>query len=179
MDGVITVMKAMGPCLNMICASGIVKGLTTLLLFLGVVNQGDGLYLLLSAIGDGIFFFLPMILGFNVAKKIKMDPFLGFVIGAIMCYSAINGVDINLFGHVFNATYTGTFLPIVFMVAVAAPLERFLKKYIPEIVSNFIVPVIVLVIIVPIGFILIGPAANLVGVGINTGINSLLAISPI
>ncbi len=110
MDGVITVMKAMGPCLNMICASGIVKGLTTLLLFLGVVNQGDGLYLLLSAIGDG------------------------------------------------------TFLPIVFMVAVAAPLERFLKKYIPEIVSNFIVPVIVLVIIVPIGFILIGPAANLVGV---------------
>lgn len=48
MDGVITVMKAMGPCLNMICASGIVKGLTTLLLFLGVVNQGDGLYLLLA-----------------------------------------------------------------------------------------------------------------------------------
>lgn len=65
------VMGGMGPCLNMICASGIVKGLTTLLLFLGVVNQGDGLYLLLSAIGDGIFFFLPMILGFNVAKKSK------------------------------------------------------------------------------------------------------------
>lgn len=35
-----------------------------------------------------------MILGFNVAKKIKMDPFLGFVIGAIMCYSAIYGVTL-------------------------------------------------------------------------------------
>lgn len=173
------VMGGMGPCLNMICASGIIKGITTLLLFLGVVTQGDGAYLLLSAIGDAIFFFLPMMLGFNVAKKIKMDPFLGFFIGAIMCYPTINVVDINLFGHVFNATYTGTFLPVVFMVATAAPLERFLKRYIPELVRNFIVPVIVLLIIVPIGFILIGPMANLIGTGINTGINSLLKVSPI
>ncbi|MGG7144521.1 beta-glucoside-specific PTS transporter subunit IIABC [Clostridium nigeriense] len=173
------VMGGMGPCLNMICASGIIKGLTTLLTFLGVVKPEDGAYLLLTAIGDAIFYFLPLMLGYNVAKKIKMDPFLGFLIGAIMCYPAINGVDINLFGYVFNATYTGTFLPVVFMVAAAAPLERFFKKYIPELVSNFIVPVIVLLIIVPIGFVLIGPMANLIGVGINTGINSLLKVSPI
>ena len=118
-------------------------------------------------------------LGYNVAKKLKMDPYLGFLIGAIMCYPAINGVDINLFGHVFNATYTGTFLPVVFMIAAAAPLERFFKKYVPELVRNFIVPVLVLVIVVPIGFVLIGPVANLIGVGINTGINSLLKVSPI
>ncbi|GAA0822476.1 glucose PTS transporter subunit IIA [Clostridium tertium] len=173
------VMGGMGPCLNMICASGIVKGLTTLLTFLGVITPEDGVYLLLTAIGDAIFFFLPLMLGFNVAKKLKMDSFLGFLIGAIMCYPAINGVDINLFGHVFNATYTGTFLPVVFMVAAAAPLERFFKKYVPELVSNFIVPVIVLIIVVPIGFVLIGPIANLIGVGINTGINSLLKVSPI
>ena len=173
------VMGGMGPCLNMICASGIVKGLTTLLTFLGVVTPEDGVYLLLMAIGDAIFFFLPLMLGYNVAKKLKMDPYLGFLIGAIMCYPAINGVDINLFGHVFNATYTGTFLPVVFMIAAAAPLERFFKKYVPELVRNFIVPVLVLVIVVPIGFVLIGPIANLIGVGINTGINSLLKVSPI
>ena len=81
--------------------------------------------------------------------------------------------------QVFNATYTGTFLPVVFMIAAAAPLERFFKKYVPELVRNFIVPVLVLVIVVPIGFVLIGPIANLIGVGINTGINSLLKVSPI
>lgn len=173
------VMGGMGPCLNMICASGIVKGLTTLLIFLGALTPEDGIYLLLTAVGDAIFFFLPLALGQNVAKKLKMDPFLGFLIGAIMCYPAINGVDINLFGHVFNATYTGTFLPVVFMIAVAAPLERFFKKYVPELVRNFIVPVLVLIIVVPIGFVLIGPLANSIGVGINLGINSLLKVSPI
>lgn len=173
------VMGGMGPCLHIICASGIVKGLTTLLTFLGVIKPEDGIYLLLMAIGDAIFFYLPLMLGQNVAKKLKMDPFLGFLIGAIMCYPAINGVDINLFGYVFNATYTGSFLPVVFMIAIAAPLERFFKKYVPELVRNFIVPVLVLILVVPLGFILIGPMANLIGVGINVGINSIIKVSPI
>lgn len=173
------VMGGMGPCLNMICASGIVKGITTLLTVSGIIKPEDGIYLLLSAIGDAIFFYLPLMLGQNVAKKLEMDPFLGFLIGAIMCYPAINGVDINLFGHVFNATYTGSFLPVVFMIAAAAPLERFFKKYVPELVSNFIVPVLVLIIVVPIGFVLIGPAANLIGVGINFALNSLIEVSPL
>ena len=172
-------MGGMGPCLNMICASGIVKGITTLLTVSGIIKPEDGIYLLLSAIGDAIFFYLPLMLGQNVAKKLEMDPFLGFLIGAIMCYPAINGVDINLFGHVFNATYTGSFLPVVFMIAAAAPLERFFKKYVPELVSNFIVPVLVLIIVVPIGFVLIGPAANLIGVGINFALNSLIEVSPL
>lgn len=173
------VMGGMGPCLNMICASGIVKGVTTLLTVSGIIKPEDGIYLLLTAIGDAIFFYLPLMLGQNVAKKLEMDPFLGFLIGAIMCYPAINGVDINLFGHVFNATYTGSFLPVVFMIAAAAPLERFFKKYVPDLVSNFIVPVLVLIIVIPIGFVLIGPVANLIGVGINYGMNSLIEVSPL
>ncbi len=173
------VMGGMGPCLNMICASGIVKGVTTLLTVSGIIKPEDGVYLLLTAIGDAIFFYLPLMLGQNVAKKLEMDPFLGFLIGAIMCYPAINGVDINLFGHVFNATYTGSFLPVVFMIAAAAPLERFIKKYVPDLVSNFIVPVLVLIIVIPIGFVLIGPVANLIGVGINYGMNSLIEVSPL
>ena len=173
------VMGGMGPCLNMICASGIVKGVTTLLTVSGIIKPEDGIYLLLTAIGDAIFFYLPLMLGQNVAKKLEMDPFLGFLIGAIMCYPAINGVDINLFGHVFNTTYTGSFLPVVFMIAAAAPLERFFKKYVPDLVSNFIVPVLVLIIVIPIGFVLIGPVANLIGVGINYGMNSLIEVSPL
>ena len=173
------VMGGMGPCLNMICASGIVKGVTTLLTVSGIIKPEDGIYLLLTAIGDAIFFYLPLMLGQNVAKKLEMDPFLGFLIGAIMCYPAINGVDLSLFGHVFNATYTGSFLPVVFMIAAAAPLERFFKKYVPDLVSNFIVPVLVLIIVIPIGFVLIGPVANLIGVGINYGMNSLIEVSPL
>lgn len=132
------VQSAMGPSLNMICASGIIKGILAVLSLSGLLMPTDGLYVLLNAIGDAIFHFLPIMLGYNLAKKLEMEPFLGFLIGAALCYPAVNAVDINLFGYVVNATYTGSFLPVLFMVCLAAPLEKRLKKVVPELFRGFL-----------------------------------------
>lgn len=173
------VQSAMGPSLNMICASGIIKGILAVLSLSGLLMPTDGLYVLLNAIGDAIFHFLPIMLGYNLAKKLEMEPFLGFLIGAALCYPAVNAVDINLFGYVVNATYTGSFLPVLFMVCLAAPLEKRLKKVVPELFRGFLVPVIVMLIIVPLGFAFIGPLANMLGEAINGGIMALFSISPL
>lgn len=173
------VQSAMGPSLNMICASGIIKGILAVLSLSGLLMPTDGLYVLFNAIGDAIFHFLPIMLGYNLAKKLEMEPFLGFLIGAALCYPAVNAVDINLFGYVVNATYTGSFLPVLFMVCLAAPLEKRLKKVIPELFRGFLVPVIVMLIIVPLGFAFIGPLANMLGEAINGGIMALFSISPL
>lgn len=173
------VQSAMGPSLNMICASGIIKGILAVLSLSGLLMPTDGLYVLFNAIGDAIFHFLPIMLGYNLAKKLEMEPFLGFLIGAALCYPAVNAVDINLFGYVVNATYTGSFLPVLFMVCLAAPLEKRLKKVVPELFRGFLVPVIVMLIIVPLGFAFIGPLANMLGEAINGGIMALFSISPL
>lgn len=173
------VMAAMGPTLNMLCACGIIKGILAVLSLTGLLEATDGAYMLINAIGDSIFFFLPLVLGFNLAKKLDMEPFLGFLIGAAICYPSVNGVDIDLFGYVLNATYSSSFLPVIFMVCLAAPLYKWLRKIIPEMVRNFLVPVIVLMVIVPLGFAVIGPVANLVGIWINTGITFLFDLSPV
>lgn len=173
-----TIVGAVGPCLNMICAGGIIKGLQTILQMAGLVQSGSGLDLIISAMGDAIFFFLPIFLGMNLAKTLKGDGFLGAVIGAILCYPAINGVDLELFGHTINATYTSSFLPVIAVTAVAVPLARWLNRHIPKVVANFVTPVITLAVVIPFGFTLIGPAVNMIGSLVNAGITALLNTVP-
>lgn len=64
-----TIMGGMGLTLHLLCACGIIKGLLVLLTFVGV-KPTDGIYMLMNAAGDCFFYFLPLILGFNFAKKI-------------------------------------------------------------------------------------------------------------
>lgn len=173
------VVGAVGPCLNFICAGGIIKGLLTILEMTGLVQVGSGVDALINASGDAIFFFLPIFLGMNLAKTLKGDQFLGAIIGAILCYPAINGADLVIFGMTFNYTYTSSFLPVIAVVAVAVPLARLLKKIIPKSISNFLTPAITLLIVIPLGYTIIGPVVSMVGDLVNTGITALMNTVPL
>ena len=173
------VVGAVGPCLNFICAGGIIKGLLTLLEMTSLVQPGSGIDTLISAAGDAVFFFLPVFLGMNLAKTLKGDQFLGAVIGAILCYPAINGTDLVILGMTFNYTYTSSFLPVVAVVAVAVPLAKALKKVIPKAVSNFLTPAITLLIVAPLGYAVIGPVVSIAGNAVNTAITALMNSVPL
>lgn len=172
------IMSAMGPTLNLLCACGIIKGLLVLATMFGLSTE-SGVYILANAAGDCFFYFMPLLLGYNVAKKLGIDPVFGFILSAALCYPAIQGVDIDLFGYVVNATYSSTFLPAIFGIAIATPIYKFLKKIIPEAFNGFCVPLFTLIITFPLVFVVIGPFANLLGTWISTAINGLLAISPL
>lgn len=148
------------PLLGVMCASGMIKGLVTLLSFYNILPATSGLYQLLYATGDAIFYLFPIVLGYTSAVKFKMSPFLGTVIGCLLVYPTLQGVDLNMFGQTINVTYTSTVLPILLTNFLASYLERTLKKVIPDVVKTFLVPMIVLLIAAPLGFIVIGPIAN-------------------
>lgn len=173
------VVGAVGPCLNFICAGGILKGLLTILEMSGLVLPGSGIDLLIHAAGDAIFFFLPIFLGMNLAKTLKGDSFLGAIIGAALCYPAINGADLVILGRIFNYTYTSSFLPVIAITAVAVPLSKLLKKHLPKAVSNFLTPAVTLLIVLPLGFIIIGPVVGMMGNLANTGITALMNSVPL
>ncbi|MBP1043890.1 PTS glucose transporter subunit IIA [Vagococcus sp. BWB3-3] len=169
----------MMPSIAILSASGIIKGLNTVLAISGVYTMDSSYYMLINAIGDAMFYFFPVILGYNTARKLKSNPILGIVIGAALCYPTINGVDLGFFGFNVNATYTSSVLPVILIVALAAPLERFFNKVIPDVIKTFMVPMLVMLIAIPLGFIVIGPVANLIGVLIGEVINSIIGFSPI
>lgn len=176
MDFITSIML---PSMQVMCAGGMIKGINVLCSMLGLYEATSGFYQLMNGVGDAVFYFFPILLGYNTAKKLNMTPFLGLTIGAILCYPSINGVELDIFGTVVNASYTSTFFPVVALVLIAAPLEKFLKKIIPASIRTFIVPTLVLLLVVPVGFIYIGPVANQIGTFVSTIFIKMYDISPV
>lgn len=167
------------PAIGMLCACGMIKGLNTILSFAGIYSSTSGLYTLIDAIGDSIFYFFPVIIGYTSAKKFKLTPFVGMVIGLTLCYPTINGADLSIVGIQMNVSYTSTVLPVILTVAVAAPMERLLNKYIPDVVKSFLTPMIVILLSTILGYMIIGPVANTVAGWLSDGVLSLYSISPV
>lgn len=167
------------PAIGILCACGMIKGLNTILSFVGIYSSTSGLYTLIDAIGDSIFYFFPVIIGYTSAKKFKLTPFVGMVIGLALCYPTINGADLSIVGIQMNVSYTSTVLPVILTVAVAAPMERLLNKYIPDVVKSFLTPMIVILLSTILGYMIIGPVANTVAGWLSDGVLSLYSISPV
>lgn len=167
------------PSISILSASGIIKGIAAILVATGVVAGDSSVYTLLDGIGSAMMFFFPVFVGLNTSRKLGMNENLGLAIGVILTLPALNGVDLTFFGKTFNVTYTETVLPAFLIVLMAAPLERFFNKIIPDVVKSFITPVFVLLISIPIGFLLIGPFANLISLFLSDIVQKLIAFSPV
>lgn len=180
------------PILGVLAAAGMIKGFATLFMTLGWVKEESGTYQIMFAIGDALFYFFPIFLGFTAAKKFGGNQFIGMALGAALVYPALvdamaagNESATMLFSGTFfesetamtflgipviSMTYTTSVIPIVFAAFFASKLEKYLKKIIPDVVKTFLVPFFTLLIIVPLTFIVIGPistwGANLIGAGV-------------
>ena len=167
-----------GPVLGVLCASGMVKGFLALFSMMGIIAADGGLYQLLYACGDALFYFFPVILGFSAAKKLGMNVYLGGVLGAAFMYPTIQGVDISVFGMVVNVTYSSSVLPIILTSFLAAWLYKLFNKIVPDVVKTFVTPVLVLFISLPVGFAFIGLLANTASAAIAGFINTMYNASP-
>lgn len=171
------------PILGLMAACGMVKGFNTLFVVIGLYPDTCGGYMILNAIGDGLFTFLPLFLGYTSAKKFGLKPMVGLAVGAIMCYPAIQSsmissgmeplytmfegtmfaspVYIDFFGiPVISMDYTSTVIPVIFIVYFASKCEKLFNKIVPDLVKFFFVPMLTLMISLPVGFLLIGPIAT-------------------
>ncbi len=168
----------MGPTLNLLCACGIIKGLNTIFVMLGL-SMESGIYLLLNAAGDAIFYGMPVFMGYNIAKYLEIDPYFGFLFGTALTYPSIQGVDLNVLGITVNATYTSTFLPVLFGILLATPIYKFFKQKLPQSLNGFLTPMLTLLIAFPITFIVIGPVANTIGNYIAVAMDYLFVKVPL
>lgn len=192
------------PFLGALAAAGMVKGLNALLVFLKLYSNTSGTYTMLNGIGDAIFFFMPVILGYTAARKFNLNPMVGIVIGAALCYPSVQGSALqtafettagagaaapySLLGLPAYTTflgipwvgagYTSSVVPIIFIVAFAAQIQKLFKKIIPEVVQTFLVPFFVLLIALPIGFLVIGPIISMLTDLLSAGFSSLMEFSP-
>jgi PTS system beta-glucosides-specific IIC component len=189
------------PILGIMAACGMVKGLNALFVAMGLYTDTCGGYLILNSIGDGLFHFLPLFLGYTAAKKFNIKPMIGLVIGAIMCYPSIQGsalsaggeaiytlfagtmfesvVYTNFFGIPLIAMdYTGTVIPVIFVVYFASKCEKFFSRFVPDLVKFFFVPMLTLLVAIPAGLLLIGPLASFASTIIAETVMTIRNFSP-
>ncbi len=190
------------PILGIMAACGMVKGLNALFVAFGLYTDEGGGYQILNAIGDGLFYYMPLFLGYTAAKKFQLKPMIGLVIGAIMCYPAVQNSTLSAGGEVlytlFQGTmfesqvhttffgipmiamdYTGTVIPVIFVVYFASKCEKFFRKFIPDLVKFFFVPMLTLLVAIPVGFLLIGPVATFGSTIIAETVISIRNFSPL
>ena len=188
------------PILGPMAAAGMIKGLTAMCASFGWLAKTSGTYEVLYAIGDGFFYFLPLILAITSAKKFKVDRFTAITIGAAMCYPAMvamnsskkvlfdlfNGTFLHSQVHatflgipIISMNYTSTVITIILAVWFASVVERWCKKWIPTVVKTFLVPFVTLLIVVPLTFLIIGPLATWIGNALAAITSAVYNFSPV
>ncbi len=186
------------PFLGPLCASGILKGINALLVFLlGASYAQSGTYLVLNAIGDAIFFFMPVVIGYTAAKKFNLNPIVGITIGCILCYPAIQKTalaagdpigSIPLLGEYYTTflnipfvagNYTNSVIPVILIVALAGKLQKIAKKIIPEMIQAFFVPLFVLTISMIAGLMVIGPVVSILTTFLTNAFTTMYEFSPV
>ena len=170
------------PLLPAMLGCGMVKVLLTLLTTLNVMTTTGPTYTILYAMADSFFYFLPIMLGWSIAKKTGHSVPLYMVVGAMLVYpdlitllgGGVEGVTYGtflgqgctyLFGFlpVVSASYSSSVLPMLLMAAVMGPIEDWADRVSPNVLKAFLKPMLFLLICTPIVMVVLGPLGTILG----------------
>ena len=186
-SGIIGVMTAsMIPVIGILAGSGILKGILAALTGFKVLSATSGTYMVLNAIGDATFYFLPVILGFTAAKKLGSDPIVLAIVGGVLIYPQIIGAagkaataQIAFFGIPTHlVSYSASVFPIIVAAWLGAYVEKFLKKVVPLYLRSVFIPILEALILSVIVLVGVGPVITMISKGLADGIVSIYNFSP-
>lgn len=173
------------PLIPALAGSGMIKALLAVLSMLNWIDVEGTTYAVLNAASSGLFFFLPIFIGISAARKLNVNPFVGGAIAAGLLDPNFTGLlesseSLSFMNIPLIVTdYSSTVFPLLLAMAIYAPLERFLKKYTPDTIQLFFVPMIAILIMVPLTALVFGPFAEYISAGLGAGISWLTEFSPI
>ena len=146
------------------------KALMALLVVFNVIDNKTQTYYIINFFADAVFYFLPILLAFTQAQKLKCNPVLAAAVAGIMMHPSWSAMvsakeAVNFFGVIpfLLVNYTGTVIPIIFVVFVQAWVEKKLNKYIPKSVNLVFVPMLTFLIMGMLALSILGPIGNIIG----------------
>lgn len=180
-----TISGSFSPLIPVFCGAGLVKAVCAVLTMLNILQATDSTYLILSAAGNSVFYFLPVILGFSIAKKLNVSPYVAAAIGAALMEPNFTGLaaaegTVTFAGiPCFVSDYASSVLPIFGAVLLQYVVENFLKKILPNQVHLIFVPFLTLLVVLPLTVLTFGPFGIYVGNALAEFINIMMANSAI
>lgn len=168
------------PLLPALAGAGMIKALLSVSDAFGWMAADSSTYQILKVIGDGTFFFLPILIAFSAAKKFGSSMFLAAAIAGAVLHPELTalfgkGGAITFLGlPVTVVTYSSSVIPILLAIWASSYVEKFLNKVIPSALKLLFVPMLTLLVIVPATLVAFGPVGSLVGQGLAGGITWLI-----
>lgn len=176
-----TVAAILTPYLPILASAGVIKGFIALGNNTGILDPNSATSLILSAAGNAIIYFFPILLGFTAAQKFGANPYVGATIGASLMEPNITGIvttgaKLTFAGIPFTGmAFASTVFPIILSMFAFGYLEKGLKRAIPKSISFIVVPVLSLLIMVPATVLIIGPIGALLANAVTAIYNVLLS----
>jgi PTS system beta-glucosides-specific IIC component len=167
------------PILPAIAGAGMIKGILAIALTFGWISNTSQTYIILNAIGDGAFYFLPILLAFSAARKFGSNPYIAGAIGTAILYPNLtallsSGEKISFIGLPVTAvTYSSTVIPILLAIWIASYVEKWIDRIIPSSLKLILVPTFTLLIVAPLTLIAVGPLGAILGNWLSMGISAL------
>ncbi len=164
---------AFQPVIPALSGAGMVKAVLALLIVFKVIENTSQTYVMLNTFADGVFYFLPLILAFTTAQKLKTNPILAVGVVAMMLHpNWINfvsaGEPVRFFGilPLTLATYTSSVIPAIIVVFAQSYIEKFFTRMIPKSVELVFVPMLTFLVMGTLAFSVLGPIGALIGQGL-------------
>lgn len=186
--GVIT--ASMMPVIGLLAASGILKGLLALIVSAKWISPTSSTYMIINAMGDSVFYFLPILVGFTAAKRLGANQIIMGVIGGVLAYPTLvqvatktSSTAMNINGDFFGipihiANYTYSIFPMIAAAWLASKVEPWLKKHIVMSLRMILSPLLEVFIVSAVVIVLVGPIITLLSSYLANGIVALLKFSP-
>ncbi|OWA34925.1 PTS beta-glucoside transporter subunit EIIBCA [Saccharibacillus sp. O16] len=168
------------PLLPALAGAGMIKALLSVSDVFGWMATDGSTYQILKAIGDGTFYFLPILIAFSAAKKFGSSMFLAAAIAGAVLHPDLTallggGGNLNFLGlPVTSVVYSSSVIPMLLAIWASSYVEKFFNKFVPSALKVLFVPMLTLLVIVPATLIVFGPIGNIIGQGLAGGISWLL-----
>ena len=178
LEGIASIFQ---PIIPAITGAGLIKALMALFSAFGILSNTTQTYIILNAMADAAFYFMPILLAASCARKFKCNQGTAMALAGILVYPAfislLGGEEAVLFlGFlpVTKATYTSSVIPIILGVWFMSIVEHFMQKVSPRAVKFFSVPLVSLLVGGTATIVVLGPIGAWVSNLINiffTGLN--------
>ena len=170
--GMVSIFQPLVPA---IAGAGVLKSLLLLVNLVGLMATTDPAYMMLAAISDATFYFLPLMVAVTAADTFRCNRLVALgAVGYLLLpatTAALAEGAYSLFGFTAPAiAYNSQVFPAVLCVGCLALCEHFFNKISPKPIRIFFVPMMALGITIPVTLFILGPLGYNLGQILTSGI---------
>lgn len=155
------------PLIPAMAGAGMLKSILVILSMVGVISQDTDFYVILSYISDALFYFMPVLVAYTAAEKLKCDKIIAVTIAGFLIFPNLTALiteGTTLFGFsVQNIAYGTQIFPAILCTLFCAFVQKYAEKVIPKALKIIFVPLITFLISVPVGLLILGPLGYVIG----------------